>query len=77
MEPAFVTVLVEEHEVLPQGCVMRFKRVGEPRAVARVMYERASGWPSAICRSLASGHAATSAAKSHSRTSYRSLRWVC
>jgi hypothetical protein len=39
MEPAFVTVLVEEHEVLPQGCVMRFKRVGEPRAVARVMYE--------------------------------------
>jgi hypothetical protein len=39
MEPAFVTVLVEEHEALPQGCVMRFKRVGQPRAVARVMYE--------------------------------------
>lgn len=39
MEPAFVTVLVEEHEELPQGCVMRFKRVGEPRAVSRVMYE--------------------------------------
>jgi len=39
MEPAFVTVLVEEHEALPQGCVMRFKRVGEPRAIARVLYE--------------------------------------
>ena len=39
MEPAFVTVLVEEHEALPDGCCMRFKRVGEPRPVTRVMYE--------------------------------------
>src|SRR5580692_6253676 len=39
MEPAFVTVLVEEHEALPEGCCMRFKRVGEPRAVTRVVYE--------------------------------------
>jgi hypothetical protein len=39
MEPAFVTVLVEEHDALPDGCCLRFKRVGEPRAVTRVMYE--------------------------------------
>ncbi len=45
MEPAFVTVLVEEHDALPEGCCMRFKRVGEPRAVWRVMYEREGATP--------------------------------
>jgi hypothetical protein len=40
MEPAFVTVLVEEHDALPEGCCMRFKRIDEPRAVQGVMYER-------------------------------------
>jgi hypothetical protein len=43
MEPAFVTVLVEEHEALPDGCCMRFKRIGEPQAVRRVMYEPETG----------------------------------
>jgi hypothetical protein len=34
-----VTVLVEEHEMLPDGCCMRFKLAGEPRPVRRVRYE--------------------------------------
>jgi hypothetical protein len=39
MPPKFVTVLVEEHEDLPEGCCMRFKLVDEPRAVQLVRYE--------------------------------------
>jgi hypothetical protein len=35
----FINVLVEEHEALPEGCCMRFKSIGEPRAVERVLYE--------------------------------------
>jgi hypothetical protein len=38
-EPQFVTVLVEEHPELPDGCCMRFKLAGEPRRVRRVLYE--------------------------------------
>jgi len=37
--PKFVTVLVEEHEELPEGCCMRFKLVDEPRAVRLVRLE--------------------------------------
>jgi len=40
MSSRFVTVLVEEHEELPEGCCMRFKLVGEPRAVRLVRYEQ-------------------------------------
>jgi hypothetical protein len=38
-EPRFVTVLVEEHPALPDGCCMRFKLAGEPREVRRIRYE--------------------------------------
>ncbi|MDP9150065.1 MAG: hypothetical protein M3O36_09015 [Myxococcota bacterium] len=37
-KPRFITVLVEEHEELPEGCCMRFKVVADPRAVRRVRY---------------------------------------
>ena len=37
--PRFVTVLVEEHPAIPDGCCMRFKLAGEPRRVHRVRYE--------------------------------------
>lgn len=37
--PKFVTVLVEEHEDLPEGCCMRFKLVEEPREVRLLRYE--------------------------------------
>ncbi len=36
MTPTFVTVMVEEHEDLPEGCCMRFKAVGARRVVRRV-----------------------------------------
>ncbi len=39
MEPRFVTVLVEEHLAIPEGCCMRFKLAGLPRVVHRVKYE--------------------------------------
>jgi hypothetical protein len=35
----FITVLVEEHPALPEGCCMRFKLVDEPRPVRAVRYE--------------------------------------
>ncbi len=47
MRSTFVSVLVEEHDALPDGCCMRFKSIGEPRAVKRVLYE-ADGSPSPI-----------------------------
>ncbi len=41
--PRFLTVLVEEHPALPDGCCMRFKLAGEPRPVTRVRYELPDG----------------------------------
>jgi hypothetical protein len=38
-----VTVLVEEHPALPDGCCMRFKLAGEQRPVRRVRYELPDG----------------------------------
>jgi hypothetical protein len=35
----FITVLVDEHDDLPEGCCMRFKAVGTPRIVRRVRIE--------------------------------------
>ena len=34
-----VDVVVEEHPALPEGCEMRFARVGPPRVVTLVHYE--------------------------------------
>lgn len=42
-EPRFLTVLVDEHPSLPDGCCMRFKLAGEPRPVRRVRYELPDG----------------------------------
>ena len=39
MPVSFLTVLVEEHDELPDGCCMRFKAVSEPHPVRRVRYE--------------------------------------
>jgi hypothetical protein len=39
LTPAFITVIVEEHEDLPEGCCMRFKAVGSPRLVRRLRLE--------------------------------------
>lgn len=36
MTPTFITVIVDEHDDLPEGCCMRFKAVGTPRVVRRV-----------------------------------------
>jgi hypothetical protein len=36
---AFITVLVEEHDALPEGCCMRFKAIGAERVVRRVLLE--------------------------------------
>ncbi len=35
----FITVLVDEHPALPDGCCMRFKLVDEPRPVRRLRFE--------------------------------------
>jgi hypothetical protein len=48
--PKFVTVLVEEHEELPEGCCMRFKLVDEPRAVRLVRHEADGGPTGAVWR---------------------------
>jgi hypothetical protein len=34
--PTFITVIVDEHEDLPEGCCMRFKAIGRSRIVRRV-----------------------------------------
>ncbi len=39
MTATFITVLVDEHDDLPEGCCMRFKAVGNPRIVRRVRIE--------------------------------------
>jgi hypothetical protein len=41
----FITVLVDEHDDLPEGCCMRFKAVGTPRIVRRVRVELARQGP--------------------------------
>jgi hypothetical protein len=41
--PTFITVMVDEHEDLPEGCCMRFKAVGSPRAVRRVRLDEGDG----------------------------------
>jgi hypothetical protein len=34
----FVTVVVEEHDEIPEGCCMRFKAIGDARPVRTVRY---------------------------------------
>jgi hypothetical protein len=41
--PTFLTVLVDEHPELPDGCCMRFKLAGETRPVRRLRYELPDG----------------------------------
>lgn len=36
MTATFITVIVDEHEDLPEGCCMRFKAIGGSRIVRRV-----------------------------------------
>jgi hypothetical protein len=36
---SFITVLVDEHDEIPEGCCMRFKAVGAPRVVRRVVLD--------------------------------------
>ena len=43
-----VMIEVEEHEALPDGCLMRFSALDEPRPVRRVQYELRDGTP-AVC----------------------------
>jgi hypothetical protein len=50
ISPKFVTVLVEEHEELPEGCCMRFKLVEEPREVRLLRYEAAASSSAAVWR---------------------------
>ncbi len=42
---AFVTVQVEEHEALPDGCSQRFRATAAPAAVHHVSYEPEEGGP--------------------------------
>jgi hypothetical protein len=39
----FLEVRVDEHDALPDGCSMRFRAVGEPRAIHSVRYESEAG----------------------------------
>jgi hypothetical protein len=49
MTPQFVTVLVEEHDALPEGCCQRFKIASAaPRLVRRVRYEPDGASASAV-----------------------------
>jgi hypothetical protein len=50
MTPRFVSVMVEEHDEVPDGCCMRFKIVGEPRSVQRVRYEADGSQSSLVWR---------------------------
>jgi len=34
--PTFVTIIVDEHDELPEGCCMRFKAIDTPRVVRLV-----------------------------------------
>ena len=43
-----ITIEVEEHEALPDGCYMRFSAIGPKRPVRRVSYELPSGI-AAVC----------------------------
>lgn len=43
MAGRYIDVVVEEHEVLPEGCEMRFHAVGADRPVRRIRYEPLSG----------------------------------
>jgi len=38
-----VDIFVEEHEALPEGCELRFARVGLPRPVSHLRYEPLEG----------------------------------
>jgi len=62
---AFVTVMVEEHEALPDGCVQRFRATGGPRVVHHVAWESEEGvggtW--AVRGALADGSAAPALAR--------------
>jgi hypothetical protein len=49
MTPKFVTVIVEEHDTLPEGCCQRFKiAAAAPRIVHRVRYEPDGASASAV-----------------------------
>jgi hypothetical protein len=39
----FLDVRVDEHDALPDGCSMRFRAVGEPRAIQSVRYASEQG----------------------------------
>ncbi len=39
----FVTVIVEEHDEIPDGCCMRFKAIGDARPVRTVRYADLTG----------------------------------
>jgi hypothetical protein len=39
----FVTVVVEEHDEIPDGCCMRFKAIGDARSVRTVRYADLTG----------------------------------
>ncbi|HEY2515592.1 MAG TPA: hypothetical protein VGI39_32210, partial [Polyangiaceae bacterium] len=41
--PLFIDVFVEEHELLPNGCGLRFRAFGEVREVRSVRYESEDG----------------------------------
>lgn len=43
-----ITIEIEEHDALPDGCYMRFSALGPKRAVRRIQYELPSGSP-AVC----------------------------
>lgn len=43
MTTSFITVQVEEHEALPDGCSQRFRATGVGRPVHRVVYESEDG----------------------------------
>src|SRR5689334_12951783 len=43
-----ITIEVEEHEAIPDGCYMRFSALSPPRPVRRIQYELPDG-TAAVC----------------------------
>ena len=43
MTPTFVTIIVDEHDELPEGCCMRFKAIDTPRVVRLVRMDAEIG----------------------------------
>lgn len=45
MPPRFIDIVVDEHDAIPDGCMVRFRAVNEPRPVRLIRYSPLVGAP--------------------------------